>query len=84
MTWEIFSSELKILEGSLRRKILLLLDNASSHGDEDEVKALGLKYVTVHFLPPNTTSRLQPVDAGIILNFKKEYKKRFMKLLLTL
>ncbi|KAG6611715.1 uncharacterized protein IUM83_17222 [Phytophthora cinnamomi] len=41
------------------RKVLLLVDNASCH------KILrNLTHVTVHFLPPNMTSVVQPLDAG--------------------
>lgn len=54
----------------IKRKILLLIDNAPSHilGD------LVLSNVTVHFLPPNTTSKIQPLDAGIISAFKRRYR----------
>lgn len=52
------------------RKILLLLDNASSHPSDVE-----LSNVTLSFLPPNTTSHLQPLDSGIIKCFKSHYRK---------
>ncbi|KAH9078551.1 hypothetical protein Ae201684P_019633 [Aphanomyces euteiches] len=43
------------------RRVLLLLDNASSHCYTGE-----LSHVEVYMLPPNTTSHLQPQDAGVI------------------
>jgi len=49
---------------------LLLLDNCSSHKTEN----LTLSYVDVYFLLLNTTSKLQPMDAGIIMAFKKHYR----------
>lgn len=52
------------------RKILLLLDNASSHPTDVE-----LSNVKLCFLPPNTTSHLQPLDSGIIKCFKSHYRK---------
>ena len=45
------------------RKILLLLDNVSSHSPDLKD---GFSNIKVAFLPKNTTSRLQPLDAGII------------------
>jgi arginine repressor len=53
-----------------QRQVLLLLDNAPSHA----VKTLNLTNVTVMFFPPNTTSHIQPMDAGIISTFKKRYR----------
>lgn len=35
-------------------------------------------HIKVIFLPKNTTSRLQPLDAGIIKNFKVIYKKKIV------
>ena len=35
------------------------------------------------FLPPNTTSRLQPCGAGIIAAFKAHYRKRLMRHILA-
>ena len=58
-----------------KRKILLLIDNAHSHITRD----LELRFVRVEFLPPNTTSEIQPMDAGVIRNFKVHYKRHFLK-----
>lgn len=55
------------------RRVLLLVDNASSHG------VVELTNVTIRFLPPNTTSFLQPLDAGIIRSFKCKYKSLFVR-----
>ena len=52
-----------------RRKILLLIDNAPSHIFEEDK----LTNVKVAFLPPNMTSHIQPMDAGIIRSFKANY-----------
>ena len=49
---------------------VLLLDNAPSHS----TTGLELSNVRVCFLPPNTTSRLQPMDQGIIAAFKKMFR----------
>ena len=55
------------------RHILLLLDNAPAHIVNEEERALS--NVNVAFLPPNTTSKIQPMDAGIIAAFKRRYRK---------
>ena len=56
------------------RRVLLLVDNVSSH-----LKSPELQNVTVHYLPPNMTSAVQPLDAGIIRSFKSHYKKRLVR-----
>ena len=63
-------SQHHIIEGSLYREslcILLLLDNVSTHRLDDNEQ---LSNVKLHFLPPNTTAHLQPLDQGIIYSFK--------------
>lgn len=59
------------------RKILLLMDNCSAHGTKHTLPELD--NIDIQFLPPNTTSKLQPLDAGIIAAMKKRYRKRQME-----
>ncbi|KAF0684591.1 Aste57867_23445 [Aphanomyces stellatus] len=55
------------------RRVLLLLDNASSHTSDQA--HTNLSNVKVLFLPPNTTAHLQPLDAGIIRSFKAHLRR---------
>ncbi|DBA02719.1 TPA: hypothetical protein N0F65_010544 [Lagenidium giganteum] len=52
-----------------QRHILLLLDNASVHKT-----GRTFSNVRLHLLPPNTNSKIQPNDAGIIANLKHHYE----------
>jgi hypothetical protein len=64
MTERIFTSYLIKLDrafGRQGRKIALLLDNASVHNTN-----IALDNIKLIFLPANTTSKLQPLDAGKI------------------
>jgi hypothetical protein len=59
MTSEIFSEWLNEVNWKMKRankKILLFVDNATSHVD------LNLSNVAVRFLPPNLTSEVQPLE----------------------
>ena len=60
------------------RKVLLILDNVSSH----TIHGLNLKNVEILFLPKNTTSKLQPLDSGIIASFKRKYRGIFVRYLI--
>ena len=53
-----------------RRKILMFVDNAPSH------HKMKLENVKLVFLPPNTTSKIQPMDQGIIQSMKLKFHKR--------
>lgn len=53
------------------------MDNATSH------PKIELENVRIIFFPPNTTSHCQPLDQGIIQNFKLKYRQFFIKRLLT-
>ena len=52
-------------DNDIEYKILLLLDNAPSHPSADKLQSRDGK-VTTLFLPPNTTSIIQPMDQGIL------------------
>ena len=60
------------------RQVLLLLDNAPSHP-----KNVNESNVKVVFLPANTTSKLQPLDQGIIKAVKTSYQKRLLQSVLA-
>lgn len=62
MTTEIFRKYIKRLNSSFayaKRNVAILLDNASVHKLKEEFSNIKLI-----FLPANTTSKLQPLDAG--------------------
>ena len=71
MTMEKWNEWLKWFDGTLNKKSILLVDNCPSHTDGSQ---LGLRFLQIIFLPPNTTSYIQPCDAGIIRNFKANYR----------
>lgn len=56
------------------RKTLLLMDNCSAHGSKENL--LDVQNVEVELLAPNTTSKLQLFDAGIIAAMKVRYRRR--------
>ncbi len=60
------------------RSILLVVDNCPAHPEIPEMSNLTLK-----FLPPNTTSELQPMDRGIIKNFKMFYRKLLLRMVVS-
>lgn len=71
MTTDIFHKYIKRLNASFRyakRNVAILVDNASVHKLKEEFSSIKLI-----FLPANTTSKLQPLDAGIPSNYSKRY-----------
>ena len=80
MTGEILVDYLTSFNQKMRaekRSVLLLLDNAGCHPPEK----LQDKFsnIRILFVPPNTTSKVQPLDLGIIANFKAHYKHLFLQ-----
>ncbi|XP_064110427.1 tigger transposable element-derived protein 1-like [Macrobrachium nipponense] len=67
-------------ENKLTMKALLILDNAPAHppGLEDDILE-EFQFIKVLYLPPNTTSILQPMDQQVISNFKKLYTKHLFR-----
>lgn len=84
MTGDLFGEYLQWFDNQMVRRlpnepeesVLLLVDNCSAHILPNPSKFKRLK---VHFLPPNTTSRLQPADAGIIKCIKSYYKRELLR-----
>ncbi|GFW19277.1 tigger transposable element-derived protein 1 [Trichonephila clavipes] len=69
--------EVYMKEKSLDFKVLLIADNAASHSQLEHPN------IQLVFLPPNTTSLIQPLDQGIIATFKKYYFKTTYKFILN-
>ena len=63
---------------SQNRNILLFIDNAPSHHPH-----LTLSNVKLAFFPPNTTSKTQPMDQGIIQTLKVKFRKKQFKFVLN-
>ena len=75
MRSEIMEDILRLLDRKVqlkRRKIILFLDNAACHPETLQNNFKNIKLIS---LPKCTTSRLQPLDAGIIRAFKCKYRK---------
>ncbi|XP_041350821.1 tigger transposable element-derived protein 6-like [Gigantopelta aegis] len=73
MNGDLFARYLENMNTQMKRQkrhILLLMDNAPSH-----IIPKKLSNIRINFLPPTTTSHLQPLDAGIIQAFKGQYIK---------
>ena len=64
---------------------IVILDGCSAHeGIQEWLDTNGLAYIHVIKLPPNVTSRLQPMDQGVISWSKKKYKYGLVTDLVTI
>ena len=73
ITSTIFEKWVKKLDLQMRkcqRKIALVLDNCTA-----DPNVSGLTNSMLVFLPPNTTAKTQPMNAGVIHNIKAHYRK---------
>ncbi|KAM7298277.1 tigger transposable element-derived protein 6-like [Ixodes scapularis] len=80
MTRDIFNKWLLDFDGKMKkekRKVLLFLDNCSSH-----MQVPKLQSTKVVYFPPCTTSKLQPIDQGIVHSVKSRYCMRLAERLL--
>ncbi|XP_064111400.1 tigger transposable element-derived protein 1-like [Macrobrachium nipponense] len=66
-------------ENKLTMKALLILDNAPAHPLVLKMILEEFQFIKVLYLPPNTTSVLQPMDQQVISNFKKLYMKHLFR-----
>lgn len=83
MTGEIMDAVLTKLNRQLSstdRHILLFMDNVGCHPEP-----LATKYsnVKICFLPASNNSKLQPLGLGIIQNFKVNYRRLFLRYVLS-
>lgn len=79
MTGEIFETLLQKFDKRMTGPTILILDNFSGHF----IDMLGeYEYIIPLFLPPNTTSKTQPLDAGIISTCKVKYRFKLMNYVL--
>ena len=72
MTGELFKEWLMDLDRWMERdgrKICILVDNCPAHPNVE-----GLKAVELSKFPPNTTSKTQPMDQGVIRSMKAKYR----------
>ncbi|XP_039386738.1 tigger transposable element-derived protein 4-like [Mauremys reevesii] len=77
ITGDLFSAWVKKWDRKFqaeKRKVALIVDNCRAHPDVP-----GLKAIKIFYLPPNTTSKLQPMDQGIIQVLKVYYRKMLMR-----
>ena len=82
MTRSILEDWLKSWDERLQkeeRNIVLLVDNCSAHKP-----ATTLKNISLFFLPPNTTSILQPCDMGIIRSMKGYFRHEMRQKLIDI
>ena len=64
--------------GNEGRKVALIIDNCAAHPVIENLKS-----ITLYFLPPNTTSALQPMDQGVIWSLKSKYRTRIVQKVLA-
>ena len=77
MDSEIFTNYIRKLDRKFQlegRKVPFIIDNCVAHPSVDNLKAMGLI-----FLPPNTTSKMQPMDQGVIRALKAYYRSKIIK-----
>ena len=94
--FEDFCAKLEKWAKGRNKRIMLLADNAPSHKINEEqypsedieglrcIRFPNYPNMLVVFLPPNTTSHVQPLDAGIIRCFKALYKQKLLTWLIEL
>ena len=76
MTGAIFTEWLQKLDRIFTmqgRRVVMVVDNCTAHPHLTTLKSIKLV-----FLPPNTTSKTQPMDQGVIRNLKCHYRRAIL------
>lgn len=78
---EVFIPSVKLYseQQGISPKAILVLDNATSHSEFDD---LGTTDIRVLFLPPNSTAIAQPMDQSVILPLKVRYRAKLLQQLI--
>ena len=58
-------------------KAVLVLDNCPAHPEAEELVSDDGN-IFAHFLPPNVTSLIQPMDQGVLVALKRRYKRKLL------
>lgn len=77
MTTDIWEKTIRCFDRKFskeKRKVVFIADNCTAHCEIPHLISIELV-----FLPPNSTSILQPLDQGIIQNLKLNYCKILLK-----
>lgn len=77
MTEDLFNKFLAEWDKELNHHIVLLLDNFKGHDIENDYE-----HIIIIFLPPNTTSKTQPLDGGIIASLKAKYRTKLLSFIM--
>jgi hypothetical protein len=86
MVTEIMIEWLQWFDTRAQRPVLLLMDNFSAHEAAVEIiqaSASLLKWTQIEWFPANTTSVFQPLDQGIIQNWKCYVRKELLRFLMA-
>lgn len=79
MTADIFIEWLRAFDIQMSgRNVLLLLDNFSAHQSAVDQINSELKHITIIWLPPNSTTKYQPLDQGTIRAWKAIWKRSWV------
>lgn len=79
MTGKLFEEWLLKLDrqfASAKRNIILFIDNCPAHSKDLQLK---LEFIKLAFFPPNMSSKLQPLNQGVIQTMKCHYRRRILK-----
>ena len=63
----------KLIELGVEPKVLLIMDYCSAHPSEEELNTDDGSAKS-HFLPPNVTSLIQPMDQDVLKCMKRIYR----------